>query len=306
MGKNNKNKNKKTIKSEKPKERVTMEALAAMSDSDEEDVPKSQWNTKAKNLAQAIEDGKFDSLLEKMKGGDDDDAEIEEASLNSTSDVEEEDGDDDNGKEAQAAEEEEAESGSEEEEEEVADDQEQEQEEPEIEQDDGSENTDDEEEEEEEERPTVEDAKLKTLKANNTFNQKALAVVTAEQVAAHSKLPWAERFDIMPETPLPFGENGDPESNPLDVHDDLKREVAFYNTALEAVNLARKECQQAKVQFSRPEDFFAEMVKTDGKKIILLYVFDCSLLAILIISVPFFHSILLRRSHGQGQGQTYL
>jgi rRNA-processing protein EBP2 len=263
-----KKKNKKTTKSEKPKERVTMEALAAMSDSDEEDIPKSQWNTKAKNLAQAIEDGKFDGLLEKMKGGDDDDAEIEEASLNSSSDVEEEDGDDDNGKEAQAAEEEESESGSAEEEEEVADDQEEE-EEPEKVQDsnddDDAENSSDE--EEEEDSPAVEDPKAKLLRANNTHNSKALAVVTAEQVASHAKLPWAERFDIMPETPLPFGENGDPESNPLDVHDDLKREVAFYNVALEAVNLARKECQKAKVQFSRPEDFFAEMVKTDGKKI---------------------------------------
>ena len=53
--------------------------------------------------------------------------------------------------------------------------------------------------------------------------------------------------------------------NPLDVHDDLKREVAFYNMALEAANMARKLCHDANVPFSRPEDFFAEMVKTDGE-----------------------------------------
>jgi rRNA-processing protein EBP2 len=298
-----KKRNKKTPKSEKPKERVTMEALAAMSDSDEEDIPKSQWNTKAKNLAQAIEDGKFDGLLEKMKGGDDDDAEIEEASLNSSSDVEEEDGDDDNGKEAQAAEEEESEE---------EDDQDQEEEEEEPEKVQGSNDDDDSEnEEEEEDSPTVEDPKAKLLRANNTQNSKALAVVTAELVASHAKLPWAERFDIMPETPLPFGENGDPESNPLDVHDDLKREVAFYNLALEAVNLARKECQEAKVQFSRPEDFFAEMVKTDGKKIyVLLYVCIRLFFACNSNNLRSFHSFIqlrtLRRSHGQGQGQTDL
>ncbi|OEU16528.1 eukaryotic rRNA processing, partial [Fragilariopsis cylindrus CCMP1102] len=49
----------------------------------------------------------------------------------------------------------------------------------------------------------------------------------------------------------------------LDIHDDLKREVAFYNTALEAVNLARPKCQEFGIPFSRPEDFFVEMVKTD-------------------------------------------
>eukprot|EP00536_Pseudo-nitzschia_multiseries_P002569 jgi/Psemu1/183857/e_gw1.34.165.1 len=76
-------------------------------------------------------------------------------------------------------------------------------------------------------------------------------------------MPWAETFVIVPPTPLPFGANGDPESNPLDIHDDLKREVAFYNVALEAVNLARPKCMEAGVPFTRPDDFFAEMVKTD-------------------------------------------
>merc|ERR1719215_1267276 len=33
--------------------------------------------------------------------------------------------------------------------------------------------------------------------------------------------------------------------------------------ALESVHKARKECNKAKIPFSRPEDFFAEMVKTD-------------------------------------------
>jgi rRNA-processing protein EBP2 len=49
----------------------------------------------------------------------------------------------------------------------------------------------------------------------------------------------------------------------VDVHDDLKREVAFYDTALESVTLARAQCATANIPFARPTDFFAEMVKSD-------------------------------------------
>lgn len=236
-----------------------MEAIAAMSDSDGgEEVPQSQWNTKAKNLAKAIEEGKFDALLEKMKGGDSDGDEIEEASLRSSSESEEEDAGKADQEEKLVPEHGESKSESEEEEEDGDDEE-------------GAvkDNTpvDEEQEDEEEKAESAdsEDPKMMRLRANNNQNAKALAVVTAEMVASHSKLPWAERFDVIPETPLPFGENGDEESNPLDVHDDLKREVAFYNLALEAVHKARAECKKATIPFSRPDDFFAEMVKTDGK-----------------------------------------
>ena len=105
---------------------------------------------------------------------------------------------------------------------------------------------------------------MKQLRNNNAKNSKALSVVAAELIASHAKLPWAERFDVVPKTPLPFSENGDEDGEPIDVHDDLKREVAFYKMALEGVHEARKLCKKAKVPFSRPDDFFAEMVKTDG------------------------------------------
>jgi len=58
------------------------------------------------------------------------------------------------------------------------------------------------------------------------------------------------------------------EGLPIEVHDDLKREVAFYNLALEAVHAARQQCETLGMPFTRPEDFFAEMVKTDGKYIL--------------------------------------
>lgn len=239
---------------EKAEERVTLEALEAMSDSDDEDVPESQMNTKAKNLRQAITDGKFDHLLESMK--DDDDEEIEEASLHSSDgedkpvarkgskkEVEEAVGDSDEEMEDQE-EEDEAEQSDEEQ----------------------AENSGDEEEKESDEESSSddeEDEKARRLKANNHNNAKALLVVTAELVAVHARLPWAETFDIIPSTPLPFSNKGDPEHNPLDIHDDLKREVAFYNSALEAVNESRTICKQAGIPFSRPDDFFAEMVKND-------------------------------------------
>ncbi|CAJ1940278.1 unnamed protein product [Cylindrotheca closterium] len=277
--KNKKSKQSSTNKKKQPKEavveeKVTLEAIAAMSDSDDEDVPESQWNAKAKGLASAIKSGKFDDLLKQMKesaNDDDDGDEMEEATLDSSSAEDEE-----VEEEVEEVEEEEEveepkasksakkspQKASDDNEEEVEDKDEEEVDDDEKEEGDQREEEDSDEESSEEE-DKVGNAKIKQLRANNVKNSKALSVVTAELVAAHAKLPWAERLDIIPETPLPFGEHGDADANPLDVHDDLKREVAFYKMALEGVNEARKQCKKANVPFSRPEDFFAEMVKTD-------------------------------------------
>lgn len=97
----------------------------------------------------------------------------------------------------------------------------------------------------------------------NTVHAKALRVVAAELELAHSALPWVETFATSPDMPLPFGGAMGREGNVLDVHDDLKREVAFYNIALDAVRDARDLCKASQTPFQRPEDFFAEMVKTD-------------------------------------------
>lgn len=48
-----------------------------------------------------------------------------------------------------------------------------------------------------------------------------------------------------------------------DVDDDLNRELAFYKQSLDAVNEARLKLKKEGVPFSRPVDYFAEMVKTD-------------------------------------------
>lgn len=250
-------------------EKVTLEAITAMSDSEDEDIPESQWNDKAKNLAASLKSGKFDDLLEQMKQGEEDDGdEMEEATLDSSS-AEDED-DDEESVEEEAVELISPKSGKKSAQAESDDDEEEEDEEMDnaaeeeaYSDQEGGQSEEESDEESSKEEDPVGNTKMKQLRANNAKNSKALSVVAAEMIAAHAKLPWAERFDIIPETPLPFGENGDPDSNPLDVHDDLKREVAFYKMALEGVHEARKQCKKANVPFSRPDDFFAEMVKTD-------------------------------------------
>ena len=49
----------------------------------------------------------------------------------------------------------------------------------------------------------------------------------------------------------------------LNVHDDIKREIAFYNMTRENVMKGMQILVQAKIPISRPDDFFAEMLKTD-------------------------------------------
>ncbi|KAH6892003.1 eukaryotic rRNA processing protein EBP2-domain-containing protein [Thelonectria olida] len=49
-----------------------------------------------------------------------------------------------------------------------------------------------------------------------------------------------------------------------DVSDDLQRELAFYSQSLDAVRIARTRLRSEGVPFSRPKDYFAEMVKEDA------------------------------------------
>jgi rRNA-processing protein EBP2 len=49
----------------------------------------------------------------------------------------------------------------------------------------------------------------------------------------------------------------------IDVNDDLSRELAFYKQALEAAQEGRKRLLEEGIPFSRPSDYFAEMVKDD-------------------------------------------
>lgn len=248
-------------------DKFTWEDIAAMSDSDDDNdgIDEAiETSAKAKDLRKAITKNLNGLLtsLEKEKTNNSEEEEFEEHDLDASSVEEQEEADEEENDED--CDDDEDSKGKEEDD----DNNNEEKNESFIDQiknnvdGDNNDSDSDEEEDEDKESSKVE-KKYKKLQDNNYINSKALSVVAAELTSIQSKLPWAETFVIVPPTPLPFGENGDPESNPLDIHDDLKREVAFYNTALEAVNLARPKCQEFGIPFSRPEDFFVEMVKTD-------------------------------------------
>ncbi|KAJ1909085.1 RRNA processing protein, partial [Tieghemiomyces parasiticus] len=62
-------------------------------------------------------------------------------------------------------------------------------------------------------------------------------------------LPWIETLTITAKDP----------HNLTDPEDELKRELGFYNQALQAVKAAKPLVLQAGVPFGRPDDYFAEM-----------------------------------------------
>ena len=66
-------------------------------------------------------------------------------------------------------------------------------------------------------------------------------------------LPWTETLVL-----------SYPETIDVDVSDDLNRELAFYKQALHGANAARTLAAKHKFPFTRPSDYFAEMVKTDA------------------------------------------
>lgn len=77
---------------------------------------------------------------------------------------------------------------------------------------------------------------------------------------ARVRLPWAkhsfiEHYSVTSAEPTNHGIK--------DIYDDTERELAFYKQGLDAVKQARATLLKLKVPFSRPLDYFAEMVKSD-------------------------------------------
>lgn len=68
-----------------------------------------------------------------------------------------------------------------------------------------------------------------------------------------AKLPFSEHQTITSEAPITIP----------DVNDDLNRELAFHKQCLLAAKEGRYQLKKEGVAFSRPPDFFAEMVKSD-------------------------------------------
>ncbi|TXT15864.1 hypothetical protein VHUM_00367 [Vanrija humicola] len=83
-----------------------------------------------------------------------------------------------------------------------------------------------------------------------TSNKPAMRVLT--EGIKMTNTPWPEHLISQSSTILD-----------VDPSDDLQREMAFYKLALEAVPAARKLANKFGIPFSRPNDYYAEMVKSD-------------------------------------------
>jgi rRNA-processing protein EBP2 len=69
-----------------------------------------------------------------------------------------------------------------------------------------------------------------------------------------------------------------------DENDDLEREMAFYNHAIQAVNIGRMRFADLKIPFRRPDDYFCESLKSDAH-----------MARVIPLSFPsFFHSLYFR------------
>ncbi|KAF8651957.1 hypothetical protein AX16_004600 [Volvariella volvacea WC 439] len=85
-----------------------------------------------------------------------------------------------------------------------------------------------------------------------TDNKMALERIR-ETIQLDPSLPWTEILAMTY-----------PHKIEVDVNDDLNRELAFYKQALHSANQARLLASQHNLPFTRPSDFFAEMVKSDA------------------------------------------
>ncbi|PLN75762.1 eukaryotic rRNA processing protein EBP2-domain-containing protein [Aspergillus taichungensis] len=130
------------------------------------------------------------------------------------------------------------------------------------------ENEDDEEEEEEEEEEDEEDedediplSDLSDAEAEDvvphqrlTINNSAAINASLKRISFISHLtPFSEHNSLVSTEPI----------NVEDPNDDLTRELAFYKVCQSAATTARGLLKKEGVPFTRPGDYFAEMVKTD-------------------------------------------
>ncbi|KAJ3308883.1 rRNA-processing protein and EBNA1-binding protein ebp2 [Boothiomyces sp. JEL0838] len=114
------------------------------------------------------------------------------------------------------------------------------------------------EEEEEEEINSEDERELQAyLQMNNEMEEK---IYKNEKVALLERLK-----DIQLKVPFIEQLSSTFPLDQVDFNDDLNRELAFYNQALKSVEYSKKELLKLKVPFTRPDDYFAEMVKPDSQ-----------------------------------------
>ncbi|KPM41638.1 hypothetical protein AK830_g4932 [Neonectria ditissima] len=134
-----------------------------------------------------------------------------------------------------------------------------------VEEEDDEEEDDEEEEEDDEDIPMsdledLDDADKEDLIPHQrlTINNTTALLASLKRIAipADKSVPFASHQTIV-------ASEDTAESIP-DVSDDLQRELAFYSQSLDAVRLARSRLRAEGVPFSRPKDYFAEMIKEDA------------------------------------------
>lgn len=92
------------------------------------------------------------------------------------------------------------------------------------------------------------------LTINNTTA--LLSALSRIALPSDKSIPFSTHQSVLADT--------ETEASIPDVSDDLQRELAFYSQGLDAVRQARTKLRAEKVPFSRPGDYFAEMVKEDA------------------------------------------
>lgn len=88
-----------------------------------------------------------------------------------------------------------------------------------------------------------------------TINNTAALLRAHKSISAASSPPFSEHQTLVSAAPVSIA----------DVNDDLTRELAFYKQCLDSANEARVSLKKEGVPFSRPNDYFAEMVKNDER-----------------------------------------
>ena len=86
-----------------------------------------------------------------------------------------------------------------------------------------------------------------------TINNTAALQRSLKSFALPSSLPFSAIQSVTTAEPVQIA----------DIEDDLNRELTFYNQSLEAVKQARALLKKEGAPFSRPADYFAEMVKSE-------------------------------------------
>ncbi|RLV94527.1 rRNA-processing protein EBP2 [Spathaspora sp. JA1] len=132
--------------------------------------------------------------------------------------------------------------------------------------DEDEEEEDDEEAEEEDEEAEEEDVPLSDVEIDEDADVVPYTKLTINNMAAlreslaRIELPWDKHAFTEHQSVISAEKS---ELGIKDIYDDTERELAFYKQGLDAVKQARTTLLKLKVPFSRPMDYFAEMVKSD-------------------------------------------